>query len=167
MLDVDIGDLLGRSRPVPSAGEGQARVWAVRDALTSVDDLLGELDDIDAPDLGELDRSVTYGWGAYWAGRYGVLAAMLPRLLAESRAALHHAPAGAAGPAAGLAVQVHQLVASTLVRLDEADLGTWRPGSRCGWPPRSPTRCARPPRGRRWAMCSSGRAGSLMPNGSP
>lgn len=123
VLDVDIGDLLGRSRPVPSGGEGQVRVLAIRDALTSVDDLLGELDDVDAPDLSELGRSVTYAWGAYWAGRYGVLAAMLPRLLVEVRAALHHAQAGAAGPAADLAAQVHQLAANTLVRLGEADLG--------------------------------------------
>lgn len=123
VLDVDIGDLLGRSRSVPSAGEEQVRVLAIRDALTSVDDLLGGLDDVDAPDLAELGRSVTYAWGAYWAGRYGVLAAMLPRLLAEARAALHHAQAGAAGHAADLAAQVHQLTAGTLLRLGEADLG--------------------------------------------
>ncbi|MGH4021504.1 MAG: helix-turn-helix domain-containing protein [Pseudonocardiaceae bacterium] len=123
VLDVDIVDLLGRSRPVPSGGDDRVRMLAIRDALTSVDDLLGELDDIDAPDRGELDRSVTYAWGAFWSGRYGVLAAMLPRLLAESRAALHHAPAGAAGHAADLAAQVHQLAASMLLRCDEADLG--------------------------------------------
>jgi len=33
---------------------------AIRDALTSVDDVLGELD---VPDLNELDRTVTYDWG--------------------------------------------------------------------------------------------------------
>ena len=123
VLDVDIGDLLGRSRPVPSGGEHQARVLAIRDALTSVDDLLGELDDADAPDLAELGRSLTYGWGAYWAGRYGPLAAMLPRLLAEARAATHGAAAPGGGRVADLAAQVHQLAAGTLLRLGAADLG--------------------------------------------
>ncbi|MGH4018386.1 MAG: helix-turn-helix domain-containing protein [Pseudonocardiaceae bacterium] len=123
VLDVDIVDLLGRSRPVPSGGDDRVRVLAIRNALTSVDDLLGEVDAPDAPDLVELGRSVTYAWGAYWAGRYGVLAAMLPRLLVESRAALHHAPVGVAGSAADLAAQVHQLAAGTLLRLGEVDLG--------------------------------------------
>ena len=63
VLDVDVAELLGRSRSVPSGGDDQARVWAIRDALTSVDDLLGELDDADAPDLTGLDRSVSYAWG--------------------------------------------------------------------------------------------------------
>jgi transcriptional regulator with XRE-family HTH domain len=123
VLDVDVAELLGRSRPVPSGGDDQARVWAIRDALTSVDDLLGELDDVDAPDLTELDRSARYAWGAYWAGRYGLLAAMLPRLLTEARAATHGAAAPGDGRAADLAAQVHQLAAGTLLRLDEADLG--------------------------------------------
>ena len=123
VLDVDVAELLGRSRPVPSGGDDQARVWAIRDALTSVDDLLGELDDADAPDLTGLDRSVSYAWGAYWAGRYGLLAAMLPRLLTEARAATHEAAAPGAGRAADLAAQVHQLAAGTLLRLGAADLG--------------------------------------------
>ncbi|MGH3898084.1 MAG: helix-turn-helix domain-containing protein [Pseudonocardiaceae bacterium] len=58
VLDVDIADLLD-SRPALSTGEDWARISFIRDALTSVDDLLGELDDADAPDLTELDRAVT------------------------------------------------------------------------------------------------------------
>ncbi len=123
VLDVDVAELLGLSRPVPSGGDDQARVWAIRDALTSVDDLLGELDDADAPDLTELGRSASYAWGAYWAGRYGLLAAMLPRLLTEARAATHQAAAPGDGRAADLAAQVHQLAAGTLLRLGAADLG--------------------------------------------
>jgi transcriptional regulator with XRE-family HTH domain len=119
VLGVDLGELLGRPHPALAAGEHQARVVAIRDALTSVDDLLGELDDADAPDLTELGRAVTYSWGLYWAGRYGPLAAMLPRLLTEAQAATHgHAAAGA-----DLAGQIHQLTANTLVRLSAADLG--------------------------------------------
>lgn len=118
-LDVDIAELLRPCRPAPAVGEHQARISAIRDALTSVDDLLGELDDADAPDLTELGRSVVYCWGLYWSGRYGPLAAMLPRLLTEAQAATHgHAAAGA-----DLAGQVHQLAANTLVRLGAADLG--------------------------------------------
>lgn len=123
VVDVDVAELLGRSRPVPSGGDDQARVWAVRDALTSVDDLLGELDDADAPDLAELDRSVSYAWGAYWAGRYGLLAALLPRLLTEARAATHAAAVSGGDRVADLAAQVHQLAAGTLLRLGAADLG--------------------------------------------
>jgi hypothetical protein len=52
-----------------------------------VDDLLGELDDVDAPDLTELGRAVSCAWGLFYAGRYGPLAAMLPRLLTEAQAA--------------------------------------------------------------------------------
>ncbi|MGH3825100.1 MAG: helix-turn-helix domain-containing protein [Pseudonocardiaceae bacterium] len=123
-LDVDVAELLGRSRPVPSPGEGQARVWAIRDALTSVDELLDELDDIDAPDLTGLGRSLTYAWGTYWSGRVGLLASMLPRLLAEAQAAAHRATAGrGAEVAVDLAAQVHYLTAGTLLRLDAADLG--------------------------------------------
>ncbi|MCA1703230.1 MAG: helix-turn-helix domain-containing protein, partial [Actinobacteria bacterium] len=123
VLDVSVADLLGRARPAPSPGEGDGRVWAIRDALTSVDDLLGELDDADAPDLTELGRSVTYAWAAFWAGRYGPVASMLPRLLVEAEVATHAAPVGRDGRAVDLAAQVHRLTASTLLRLDAADLG--------------------------------------------
>ncbi|MGH3770044.1 MAG: helix-turn-helix domain-containing protein [Pseudonocardiaceae bacterium] len=122
VLGVDIGDLLGPSRPVPAGGEDQERVVTIRDALTSVDDLLGELDDADAPDITELSRSLTYAWGAFWSGRYGLLAPMLPRLLAEAQAAMHNATAGGGGVAADLAAQIHQLTAGTLLDFGEADL---------------------------------------------
>jgi transcriptional regulator with XRE-family HTH domain len=121
-LGVDIAELLGRPRVAPVAGEPPC-VAAIRDALTSVDDLLGELDDADAPDLTELGRAVTYAWGVYWAGRYGPLAAMLPRLLVEATAATHGAAAPGMGQAADLAAQVHQITAGTLVRLGAHDLG--------------------------------------------
>ncbi|MCA1676508.1 MAG: helix-turn-helix domain-containing protein [Actinobacteria bacterium] len=122
-LDVGVADLLGRARPAPSTGDGQARVWAIRDALTSVDDIMGDLEDVAAPDLTELGRDVTYAWAAFWAGRYGPVASMLPRLLAEAQAATHAAVVGRDASAVGLAVQVHRLTASTLLRLDAADLG--------------------------------------------
>jgi len=91
--------------------------------LTSADDLLGELDGADAPDLTEFSRAVTYAWGMYWAGRHGPLAAMLPRLLTEAAAATHGAAASWAGRAADLAAQVHQITTGTLLGLGTPDLG--------------------------------------------
>ncbi|MGH3856290.1 MAG: helix-turn-helix domain-containing protein [Pseudonocardiaceae bacterium] len=122
-LDVDIAELLGRPRAVPAADDDQSPVGAIRDALTSVDDLLGELDDADAPDLTELSRAVSYAFGAYWAGQYGPLTAMLPRLLADAAAAVHGAAGPEAGWAADLASQVHRITASTLLHLGAPDLG--------------------------------------------
>jgi hypothetical protein len=98
-------------------------VSAIRNALTSVDDLLGELDGADAPDLTELSRAVIYAWGARWAGRYGLLAAILPRLLTEAAAATHGATESEAGRAADLAAQVHQITAEMLLGLGASDLG--------------------------------------------
>jgi transcriptional regulator with XRE-family HTH domain len=121
-LGVGIAGLLGPARPGAAAVADQDRIWAIRDALTSVDDLLGELDDADSPDLAEQARAVVYSWGLYWAGRYGPLAATLPRLLMEAQAATHAAATGD-DHAADLAGQVHQVAANTLVRLGAADLG--------------------------------------------
>jgi transcriptional regulator with XRE-family HTH domain len=87
VLGVDVAELLGPSRPVLVTSGDQHRTVAIRDALTSVDDLLGELDDADVPNLTEFSRTVTYCFGLYWAGRYGQLAALLPSLLTEAAAA--------------------------------------------------------------------------------
>ncbi|MGH3803585.1 MAG: helix-turn-helix domain-containing protein, partial [Pseudonocardiaceae bacterium] len=123
VLGVEVAELLGPSRPALVASGDQARVVAIRDALTSVDDLLGELDDADAPDLTEFSRAVTYAFGLYWAGRYGPLAAMLPRLLTEAAAATHGAAAADMDRAADLAAQVHRIAASTLLHFGAPDLG--------------------------------------------
>lgn len=123
VLDVDVGELLGSSRPSPSVGQSQTAVVAIRDALTSVDDLMGELDDADAPDLTEFSRAVTYAFGLYWAGRYEPLTAMLPRLLADAAAAAHGAASADSAWAADLAAQVHRIAASALLHLGAPDLG--------------------------------------------
>ncbi|MBV9012860.1 MAG: helix-turn-helix transcriptional regulator [Pseudonocardiales bacterium] len=122
-LGVELATLLGPTRVISATGAAQPQVIAIRDALTSVDDLLGELDGADAPDLTELSRSVTYAWGLYWAGRFEPLAAMLPRLLAEAAAAPHNATAPEAGRAADLAAQVHAITSQTLLGFDALDLG--------------------------------------------
>ena len=123
VLGVDVAALLSPSRPAPATDADQAQVIAIRDALTSVDDLLGELDGADVPDLTELSRTVTYAWGARWAGRYGPLVALLPRLLTEAAAATHGATGSEAGQAADLAAQVHQITAEILLGLGASDLG--------------------------------------------
>ncbi|MGH3798675.1 MAG: helix-turn-helix domain-containing protein [Pseudonocardiaceae bacterium] len=123
VLGVGLADLLGPSRPVLAVSGGQDGVVAIRDALTSVDDLLGELDDADAPDLTEFSRAVTYAFGLYWAGRYGPLTAMLPRLLTEAAAATHGAAPADSARAADLAAQVHRIAASALLHLGAPDLG--------------------------------------------
>ncbi|MGQ0776277.1 MAG: helix-turn-helix domain-containing protein [Pseudonocardiales bacterium] len=123
VLGVEVAALLGRCQPVSPGGEGHAWVCPIRDALTPIDDLLDELDDANPPDLTELSRSVTYALGAFWAGHYEPVALLLPRLLAEAQAAIHAAPAEGDVRAVDLAVQVHRLTASTLLRLDAADLG--------------------------------------------
>ena len=124
-LDVDVAELLSRARAAPATDtdEDEPLVSAIRDALTSVDELLGELDDSDAPDLAELERAVSYAWGAFWAGRYGLLAALSPRLLTDAAAAVHGAAASEAGRAVDLAAQVHQLTAHALLHHGANDLG--------------------------------------------
>ncbi|HEU0086765.1 MAG TPA: helix-turn-helix transcriptional regulator [Pseudonocardiaceae bacterium] len=138
VLDVDVGELLGSSRPVPSSGPRQTSVMAIRDALTSVDDLLGELDDVDAPDLTEFDRAVRYAFGLYWAGRYGPLATMLPRLLTEAAAATHGAAPADSARAADLAAQVHRIAASALLHLGAPDLGHVAAREALRWAGRAP-----------------------------
>jgi len=123
VLGVDLAELLGPSHPPGAASENENRVAAIRDVLTGVDELLGEVDDADAPDLTELARGVTYSWGHFYSGRFVPLAALLPRLLADAQAATHAATAADSARVADLAAQVHQMVAGTLVRLDAADLG--------------------------------------------
>jgi transcriptional regulator with XRE-family HTH domain len=149
-LDVDIGRLLGPSRPVSAAGEPPTPAAVIRDVLTSVDDLLGELDDVDAPDLTELGRAVSCAWGLFYAGRYGPLAAMLPRLLTEAQAATHAATLTGSARAADLAAQVHQVTAATLLRFGVPDLGhvAAREALRLAALAPDPLRCAT-----RWAMC--------------
>jgi transcriptional regulator with XRE-family HTH domain len=121
-LDVEVGDLLGRGHP-PTTNDRHALILDIRDALTPVDDLAaGPLAGTDPPGVPMISRSVTYGWGAYWGGRYSALGAMLPDLLVQSRALVRACPAADRPKALDLAAQVQQLAAGTLLRLGSADL---------------------------------------------
>jgi transcriptional regulator with XRE-family HTH domain len=120
-LGTDLPDLLGRPRPTSTATTPSA-LTAIRDALTSVDDLLADLDDVGVPDITEVRRSTVYAWGVFSAGRYDLLGEVLPRLLAETRALVHSAPAGAAGEAVDLAAQAAQIAVGTLMQYGANDL---------------------------------------------
>jgi transcriptional regulator with XRE-family HTH domain len=120
-LGTDLPDLLGRPRSTSTATAPSA-LAAIRDALTSVDDLLADLDDVGLPDLTDVRRSTVYAWGAFSSGRYDLLGEVLPRLLAETRAIVHAAPAGEAGEAADLAAQAAQIAIGTLMQFGANDL---------------------------------------------
>jgi transcriptional regulator with XRE-family HTH domain len=152
-LDVDIAELLGRPRTALAASDNQEQVGAIRDALTSVDDLLGELDGADAPDLTEFSRAVSYAWSTFFAGKYGPLVALLPRLLADAQAVAHAVTTVDLGCAADLAAQVHQSPQAPWfgsMRLTSVML---RPVRRCAWPLSRWTRYGLRPRTTSLAMC--------------
>jgi hypothetical protein len=95
---------------------------AIRRALTPVDDLV-DLEVIEgAPlTLEEADRTVTYLWGAYWAGRYELLSTLLPNALMQFRATLHTVEAGQRPRAAELLACAYQCAGDTLVHLGQPD----------------------------------------------
>ncbi|WP_018681063.1 helix-turn-helix domain-containing protein [Actinokineospora enzanensis] len=119
-LGTDLGGLLGQPQSV--AEDDVDTVGAIREALTSIDDLLDEVDDVDAPSLPDIQRGAEYAWGAFSGGRYDLLGQVLPRLLAETRAAAHGSPAEEAGIAADLAAQMRQIAIGTLMQHGALDL---------------------------------------------
>jgi transcriptional regulator with XRE-family HTH domain len=120
-LDVDAGELLSKTTPLPDAGEHSGAV-AIRRALTYVGDLIGHDPDVEPLTLDEGRRAISYGWGSYWAGRYDQLGQLLPGAIAQSRATLREAREAERGEAHDLAAQLHQLAACTLVHLGYPDV---------------------------------------------
>lgn len=120
-LDVDTGALLSKPTPLPDAGESSGTV-AVREALTRVDDLIGDEPDVEPLTPAEGRRVLTYGWGAYWAGRYDQVGQLLPGAIAQLRATARQAREADRAVAHDLAAQVHQLAACTLVQLGYPDI---------------------------------------------
>src|SRR5690606_10627043 len=98
-------------------------VLAVRDALLSPS-LLPGMSGLDADDDGratplpDLERAVTEGWGKYWSGDFGGLAATMPGLIGEAR--LTQQVLGA--PAANALAQTYELAACLMVQLGREDL---------------------------------------------
>lgn len=120
-LDVDTGELLSRTTSLPDANEYSGAV-AIRRALTNVDDLIGDTPDVEPLTLLEARRALTYGWGAYWGGRYDQLGRMLPGALAQVRAMTREVREAERADARELSAQVHQLAACTLVHLGYPDV---------------------------------------------
>lgn len=120
-LDVDAADLLSQMQALPDPGEHSGAV-AIRRALTYVDDLIGDEPDISALTLDDARRTISYGWGAYWGGRYEQLGHLLPGAIGQLRATVREARADDRADAHDLAAQVLQLAACTLVHLGYGDI---------------------------------------------
>jgi len=125
-LDVDVSALLGRQRLAfhDAASDGaDAGILAIRRALTMLDE---DLDDVDGEEQGltvaDLRSQVDYGWGAYWAGRYDQLGAVLPGLIQQGRAVTRQAR-GDRSEALDLTAQLYQITACTVAHLGYNDLG--------------------------------------------
>jgi transcriptional regulator with XRE-family HTH domain len=118
-LDVDTSLLLAKGAAIPS-DEPNAGVVAIRHALTSVDDLLGDVGG-DALPLDEATRTVDYAWGAYWGGRYELLASVLPTALAQVRATVHGANSAERSPANDLMARLYWVTGCTLVHMGQPD----------------------------------------------
>ncbi len=119
-LDVDIADLVGKRYGIPS-DDPDAGVVAIRQALTSVDDLIDDSDTERAVTVDEARRSVDYAWGAYWNGRYETLTAILPPGLGQLRATAHAAQAADIPTAHELLARMYWVTGCTLVHMGQTD----------------------------------------------
>jgi transcriptional regulator with XRE-family HTH domain len=121
-LDVDISILLASPTNMPSA-DPNSGIVAIRQALTAVDELLGEVtEDGDSTDVGEAHRVVQYAWGSYWAGRIGLLCSLLPAGLAQLRATAWSAPERDRAQAYELLADLYTVTRCTVARLGQPDL---------------------------------------------
>jgi transcriptional regulator with XRE-family HTH domain len=118
-LDVELTALLNKPASMPS-GDPNSGVVAIRNALTSVDSLLGTVtSEGDPVSLTEAARVVTYAWGSYWGGRLEVLGTLLPIGLAQLRAT---ARALESPKAYELLAQLYTVTRCTSTRLGQPDL---------------------------------------------
>jgi transcriptional regulator with XRE-family HTH domain len=120
-LDVDAGELLSKTTPLPDPDEHSGAV-AIREALTYVDDLIGEDPDVEPLTVAAGRHAVRSGWGWYWSGRYDRLGQLLPGALAQSRATIREARTDDKPGAHDVAAQLHQLAGCTLVHLGYPDV---------------------------------------------
>lgn len=124
-LDVDAGEILPK-RPVtstaPPSTRARAGAVALRKAVTTVDDLIGEDPDVEPLTIAAAQQTVDFGWASYWAGRmHDELPQQLPLALTQIRATLRAVPADEAPVAHDLAAEIYQLAACTLVHLGYVD----------------------------------------------
>lgn len=115
-LDCDPGDLTGKTNRVDPAGD--ASVLAVRNAIYDPALLLSTEPEGEADAPAQLMHIVERGYGAYFAGEFGALAAMLPDLLSRCRVAQHtYGPAVVAAPYA----HAYDLASALLVHTGKDD----------------------------------------------
>lgn len=121
-LDVDLAVLLSKPASMPS-NDPRSGVVAIRDALTAVDDLLGEItEDGELPSVEDAQRLVNYAWGSYWAGELELLGTLLPNGLAQLRAIARSASPDCQTHAYELLAQLYCVTRCTLTRLGQSDL---------------------------------------------
>ncbi|MCA1673640.1 MAG: transcriptional regulator, partial [Actinobacteria bacterium] len=97
-----------------------AGVMALRHAVADIADLLGEVEG-EPLALRDAERSITYLWGAYWAGKYNQLTRLIPQALTGLGATLHAADVAARPKAAECLAWGYWVAASTLTHLLEPD----------------------------------------------
>ncbi|GAA5104896.1 helix-turn-helix transcriptional regulator [Haloechinothrix salitolerans] len=118
-LDIDTSLLLAKGHPLPSAKPDEG-VVAIRHALTSVDDLLGDVTgEAVSPD--EAQRIVDHAWGLYWGGRYNTLATVLPTAISQVRATVHAASPAERVHANELMTRLYWATGCTLVHMGQPD----------------------------------------------
>ncbi|WP_232211912.1 helix-turn-helix domain-containing protein [Saccharomonospora halophila] len=119
-LDVTLADLTGRaSLPEHDQEEG---VTALRFAVSGVDDLVGSSVVTAEPlPYQEAERTLTYLWDTYWAGRYDDLTALLPSALHSLRATVNAGNDLQRPPAAELLARGYWVAGCTLVHLKQSD----------------------------------------------
>ena len=120
-LDVDLALLVGKPGALPPGNEDSGIV-AIRESLMPVDDLTGVTFDTAEPlTIREAERAVTYMWGAYWAGKYDDLGAIVPQSLAQLRATHHAAKQTDQREAAELLARGYWVTGCTLVHMGQTD----------------------------------------------
>lgn len=121
-LDVEIAVLLAKPNSLP-ASEPDGGIVAIRRALTTVDDLVGEpLSDDEPLILREAERIIDYAWGSYWSGKYELLGSLLPQALGQLKATAWSASASDRTRAQELLSRGYWVTGSTLVHLGQQDL---------------------------------------------
>jgi transcriptional regulator with XRE-family HTH domain len=120
-LDVELSELIDKHSRIERTDDS-GTFLAVRNVLLSPSYLPGidrRDDGGEATPLPDLEAAVSAGWGDYWTGRFGHLAATLPGMIAEARITAA-APGGAA--ASTPLAQSYQLAACLLVHMGKTDL---------------------------------------------
>jgi hypothetical protein len=105
------------------SGDPNSGVVAIRNALTSVDAMLGEVTgEGDPVSLDEAARVVSYAWGSYWGGRLEALGTVLPTGLAQLRATARAVDSAQRPRAYELLAQLYTVTRCTSTRLGQPDL---------------------------------------------